>query len=416
MALIQAATTHEDHPLFPKLHKLVVNGASGHLDHLRLFFSSALAKLTLIKVLREQANTSWFTALKRQSSHVDLHIDQNSLPKSLIRVLASWTYVGKVSIDDTSLEALVALSLLPALRDLSVHLSSLEITDYPQLRPGGFLSLTHLEVSSPIDFSPCLPILAVLTKSPLHRLWLLSEEQSAKSLVATVIEAISHYLKGSSLEELLLSDYFEVDYSDYTPFPDDKGRGGDDPISIHTLRVLPNLKSLTFEIKNAVAIGIEPLRLLAAHGIALERFTIVNYYMDRYAWPYEPRIKLRDLVEILRYFPSLTTFGSLIDVTGVGIGSSRPGGGLQHRIKKLEVSCSPIDSPGIVAAFLSDFMPNLKYIGACGSSTAEGDEDEGGVDDKMQQWGNKWDEAKELVKIFALVRRHERAYCSKSRH
>lgn len=116
-------------------------------------------------------------------------------------------------------------------------------------------------------------------------------------------------------------------------------------------------------------------------------------------------ITLNGLVPLLEHCPDLCELGIILDAASVVPMPSplaRPGGGVSnHNIDSMTVGSSTIQDPRLVAAFLSDILPNLKEI--------HWEEDE------EYDLSSLWDQVQDLLPIFGQVRKQERAWCA-SKH
>ncbi|KAH7884321.1 hypothetical protein F5I97DRAFT_1440431 [Phlebopus sp. FC_14] len=129
------------------------------------------------------------------------------------------------------------------------------------------------------------------------------------------------------------------------------------------------------------------------------RILTVKQYDKQYV---PPKVTLTGLVSLIQHCPRLVTFCLAIDATVVPKDPlASPNTGVNDRITVIEIDDSPVESPGLVAAYLSAFMPRLKEIGSWADFKSR---PMGPVE---QGYREKWHLVARLVEAFTMVRSQE---------
>jgi hypothetical protein len=164
------------------------------------------------------------------------------------------------------------------------------------------------------------------------------------------------------------------------------------------LLVFTDLSEVSIEVNHEFHIGTKDLQVMASKWPHLQTLALISLRPSEY-WP---QITINDITSLVQHMPSLENLAISIDASEVCLNAQKPGGGVRNeKTRTLGVLHSPIGSPGKVAAFLSDIVPNLRSI-----NVFQYDEDDGPND--FEELERKWKEAEEYVKLFSLVRTQER--------
>ncbi|KAH6879611.1 hypothetical protein BKA70DRAFT_208068 [Coprinopsis sp. MPI-PUGE-AT-0042] len=306
----------------------------------------------------------------------------------------------ELTVDST--EAMAALSYFPHLQTLTVAIaSSIDIANKPTpAGSGGFPSLVTLECTSHLDLSPCLWTVGLLAKSsPLKSLTLLSNTSAPLQTMVDIIELLPIHVDCHSLAELHIRENAQTDLA--VPSVDAATELLDDPFHLESLGIFHALSVLRIETITPISTGLVPLRKLRHLNL---KTLVAGLFNDIAYGRCVPKIKLLELVEILKMFPCLETLGLPIDATDVPTSWKRPGRGFEHGEELLLfVGSSPINSPREVAALLSDVVPRLDATLASESIVLQ----TGGQPIDNPNF-DKWVKVQELVPFLYDIREQER--------
>ncbi|KAH7909873.1 hypothetical protein BJ138DRAFT_1088702 [Hygrophoropsis aurantiaca] len=183
--------------------------------------------------------------------------------------------------------------------------------------------------------------------------------------------------------------------------PRDGGRLHLPPISIDVIAhlfVFRNLTVLDLEFANAFMLDDDDLtRMARAWPNLLElRLGEVGH------WKMEKRITFAGFYSLIELCSNLRELSLSIDAT---VGLSRliqPRNRSRNmKLRELWFYDSPIQNPAQVAVFVSDILPNVKFIYAS----------YGPLTPQTVEYEKKWKETVRLLKFFALARKQERLRC-----
>ena len=164
-------------------------------------------------------------------------------------------------------------------------------------------------------------------------------------------------------------------------------------IGLEALTVFTNLQVVDIQPTFGIQMTSDTVNRLADAWPKIHKLSLG----DAYPWSRSPIIKTEDLIPFAQRCPKLVHLGIVFDAQYTQLRSSP--GLFDNSLTTLSVADSPISAPGIVAAFLSDIFPRIRWI------TCHDDVDPGDTIETTRMWA----EAGSLLETFAKVRLQERS-------
>jgi hypothetical protein len=361
-AMAEAAVS-DGGPLFPNLLQIRMESTTStpveDVTLLGIFLSPATLIFHATGVFANSlTNQSFLGSLAHRCPNLEDAFFTSNIKLPLLSLKESFSDLHRLralelAID--SAEAMAALSSLPSLQTLTVLIAGSNNDSSTAQASGGFVSLTKFICNTDGDLSPCLGAIRTLTKvAPLSCLRLSSRIPSPVQTIAGIIELLPTYVNNETLVELSIQERFEDQDSVHVVRLDGATELLEDPFHLSLLGGFRALQYLSIETTLPISIGMQALRPLEHVNL---HTLVIGFFSDAVSGEYKPKIRLKDLVEILGMFPSLSCLGLPIDATVVPRSSRRPGRGLVHKPSfSLSVGALPVYDVQDVAAFLSDMF------------------------------------------------------------
>ena len=170
-------------------------------------------------------------------------------------------------------------------------------------------------------------------------------------------------------------------------------------IGLEALTVFTNLQVVDIQPTFGIQMTSDTVNRLADAWPKIHKLSLG----DAYPWSRSPIIKTEDLIPFAQRCPKLVHLGIVFDAQNTQLRSSP--GLFDNSLTTLSVADSPISAPGIVAAFLSDIFPRIRWITCHDDDDWLDDVDPGDTIETTRMWA----EAGSLLETFAKVRLQERS-------
>lgn len=388
-------------PLFPNLRTLAWHSVRDEIfPFIRLFLGGSHLEELLLSLDTNPLRLSLLPYIQLAHAAVKkfMVLNQNSadpIINPVSTLVSGWHHIEHLTCGPLTQNALSHIGQLRCLRTLDITLSVNPVT-LPPLAQLPFHALQTLSLTA-AQLLPCSDLLKQMISCPVKSLTILLTAATQTSFMEGFFRLLWTTLP------LCTSILFYEHYSLPAHFPNDH------TIRLDTIRPLfaySGLVKLTLNPTSSFELDDNALRQLTAAWPQLQTLQLGTAH----GWRRRPKLTLRSLSIILANCPELRLLGISIDATQVDRSSTeRPGAGVRNEvITWLELSDSRLRDPPLVAAFLSDILPNVGAIHAWDSE--EMDAQEG-----ARKYQRRWGEVEKLLKTFAMVREQEKNWIQQKR-
>jgi hypothetical protein len=409
--VIQALTVATLHmrPLLPNIKHLVWHyGNIGKeverslLQCIYLFFAPKLATLNIF--LRNTFDTTCLTifsdlikccpALKDLNFLIHSFNFSENNRRGFSSVICQWNTLRSLAVIDLTQEALEHLATIPCLQRLSFTSLKGATRGCDQRLPivtrnpaGGYPALRFLSISCSA-MEVAIAFAQLLSSSPVEDLHISVVDHCYPPQWRELFNTISCHIDHISLQNLRLKET-RLNL-------DQESEWSNLEVGLEALAVFSDLQNVNVQPSLGIMLTSDTANRLAAAWPHIERLELGNLCSS-----FKPlSLIIEDLVPFAKYCPKLWFLGIVFDARDIQLTSPRPSRSLfSNTLTSLSVGDSPIESPALVAAFLSGLFPSIDSI------TFDCDwRDPGGDPEEATDDGKMWDEVERLLKISSKVR------------
>ncbi|EDR12544.1 uncharacterized protein LACBIDRAFT_323866 [Laccaria bicolor S238N-H82] len=308
--------------------------------------------------------------------------------RGISSVICQWNWLQSLTVINLTQEALEHLATIPSLRTLSLDsLEDLTRSDDQHLPiitrnpTGGYPALRSLSISCR-TMDAAIAFVQLLSSSPIEDLEIQVVGFCYPRQWRELFSTISRHIYHPSLNELTLQgsgnalDPTEALYSD---------------IGLEALTVFTNLEVVDIQPTFGIQFTGDTVNRLADAWPKIRSLELGNTYPSSRS----PIIQTEDLIPFAQRCPKLEYLGIVFDAQNTKLRSSP--GLFNNTLTTLSVADSPINTPAIVSAFLSDIFPGIESI------TFDNDwRDSPNRDpEDATETAMMWEEAERLLRTFA---------------
>ncbi|KII91573.1 hypothetical protein PLICRDRAFT_28183 [Plicaturopsis crispa FD-325 SS-3] len=407
------------HPLLPNLRQLRWSGEDvDSFPYIHLFLSHKLTcfESRLLVLDPERSVDMLLMGLKRSSPFLQT-LNLSGWSPSAFKADVAIAFSDLVC----HLDGLKTLSCGSSLLsdDAVLHLAN--SPELLVLHTSNKASQLYHAITEPIRFLPSLEPFSVLQQIslPAHNLRdvsILLQHIHSRSLESLSVAHLEHPDESEirNCFELLDTDIMQSSLRSIRIYREHALQNGNEAIALmeqeshtitfRTLKPLLSLKALT--CLDLRVYGAFELDDAAMHSMATSWPHLQQLHLGMGSWGRTSGITLDGLVPLVVHCPDLESLSLITDGTVRNMyPDRRPGNGAMNtKITSLELGDSTLESPPVVAAFLSDLFPNLVDIFAWVDYAAD--------DPDGESWFDRWKEVESSLRIFANVRQQERNHGS----
>ncbi len=288
-----------------------------------------------------------------------------------------WTGLESLSLNSINLGPLTnTIARLPSLTTLKLYFCRVVDTQLPNNAPN-FPVLKHLAMVR-CEMDSCLQVLKCMSSTPLHSINLSITGAPQEPQWAGLINGIQNGISHDTLTAIVISSVT-----------------GRRPLALSFQTISPLLRFQHIHVFGVYGywtldVGDDDVACIVKAWSKLRKFTISPKK------PVPTRLTSHALIPFAKHCPELEELSLTINADVLDNYEEKLGNGMcNRRLRELGVNDSPIDSPGRIAAFISDMFPEVSKI-----VVSELNEDPEGKK-------RKWEEVERLIPVFAAVRKQE---------